>query len=552
MVNTIAWTRSQALEERGYEIWLYTLFESYLSRPAGRIERSSNPETNRVWIPLAPHHRKFWEWVWSIEDGEVPQAEGRTVDAEVNIWPRGGAKSTHLEIAMASFALRRTRRYGLYISDTQDRANDHLSNISAMLGRRVLRTYYPSAVDRRLTDARNGEWRRARIQTATMTIDALGMDSSVRGARIEEDRPDIIALDDLDSPYDSGSVIQQKIQKLTRDILPARAPHAIVVYVQNLVHRAGIAARIIDGRADFLANRIVSGPIPALWGFNKDRDVRRRKGRPGWDLLGGTPSWVGQDLDACQAQIDTFGLDSFLTEAQHDIEADSQSVYPQFSPAKHRWRATEQVNGTWRTALPDFRYFVGGLDFGSEGASAHFSAGCVAGVTVDNRILVLDTFRERGANIAMRHMMWMAAMEEKIGRRYPVNTDGVVPYGRVRWAADGTQFTAIQLMRQSGFDVTPSEMGEGKREQRVRNVGSRLSGTGGGPGLLYLENLEDLEQEFLSYKRVAPKDIEAPSRREILRVNDDLMTTVEYMVELVDGVAVGWSEPAPKPAGVSW
>src|SRR3990167_3497773 len=72
--------------------------------------------------PFGDHHAAFWDWAWAISPESTP-------DPFVAAWARGGAKSSTLELAIAGTILRDTRRYWLYIGETQEQAGDHLSPI---------------------------------------------------------------------------------------------------------------------------------------------------------------------------------------------------------------------------------------------------------------------------------------------------------------------------------------------------------------------------------------------------------------------------------------
>ena len=96
-----------------------------------------------------------------------------------------------------------------------------------------------------------------------------------------------------------------------------------MLFIQNIIHNESIAARLGDGRADFLMDRIVSGPFPAVDGLEYEaRTTKNEDGLPEskFYITHGVPTWVGQDLETCQHQINTWGLKAFLKEAQHDVE----------------------------------------------------------------------------------------------------------------------------------------------------------------------------------------------------------------------------------------
>ena len=102
-------------------------------------------------------------------------------------------------------------------------------------------------------------WRINRLRTADgFTLDAIGMDAAIRGARLDDMRPDLIILDDLDDQDDSPATIEKKIATLTRKILPSGSTSLVVLGVQNLPNQDGIFARLADGRTvAFLNEKLV-------------------------------------------------------------------------------------------------------------------------------------------------------------------------------------------------------------------------------------------------------------------------------------------------------
>lgn len=153
---------------------------------------------------------------------------------------------------------------------------------------------------------------------------ALGYDAAVRGVKIEEYRPDLIIIDDIDDKEDSLETIEKKIRTLTRDILPAGSIDVAVIGIQNLVHPRSIFKQIGEGTADFLYNRIVSGPHPAILDLEYEARPAPAKG---YVITGGVPTWEGQNLETCQAQLDEWGLTAFLSESQHLVEDPPGGMY---------------------------------------------------------------------------------------------------------------------------------------------------------------------------------------------------------------------------------
>jgi phage terminase large subunit-like protein len=283
-------------------LWLLTLFPEHVGS-----------------LPAA-HHALFWRWLWSIPETTRPRPF-------VAVWPRGGAKSTSAELGAVALGALGRRRYGLYVCETQDQADDHVGNIGDMLESARVEALYPALADRELGKYGSSKgWRRNRLRTAAdFTVDAVGLDSGARGVKLEDARPDFLVVDDVDGEHDTEQRTAKKAATLTRKLIPAGARNLAVVAIQNLVHADSLFAQLVDGRADWLADRIVSGPIPAIGDLQVVKDAarevtdgagRRRAARH--VITGGRPTWQGQDLRVCQEMLDDMGLAAFLTECQQE------------------------------------------------------------------------------------------------------------------------------------------------------------------------------------------------------------------------------------------
>ena len=238
----------------------------------------------------------------------------------VGIWPRGGGKSTGVEAAVVMIGHRRVRKYIWYIRETQDQADKSVENIAAMLESAQVAEYDPLLADRAVGKyGKPRAWRRNRLRTASgLTVDAMGLDTARRGAKVEEARPDVMIIDDIDGLHDTPATTKKKEAILTQSILPAEAPDLAVMVVQNLITEDGIVARLAsrdeEKGADYLIDRIISGPHPAIEGLTYEQ----KKGK--FFITGGTPVWEGQNLEIAQSQINTWGLRAFLSEAQHEVD----------------------------------------------------------------------------------------------------------------------------------------------------------------------------------------------------------------------------------------
>ena len=281
---------------------------------------------------FAPHQVEFWDWTWAI----APDTRPRPF---VALWARGAAKSTSAELAAALVGITKRRAYIIYVSGTQDLADRHVQSIGSLLER--------ANVERAVNKYGSSRgWQRDHLRTSTFTIDALGLDPGARGIRVDEDRPGMIVLDDVDALHDTAETTRKKIETLTETILPGGSNDCAVLFVQNLVQRDSIAARFADGRADFLQDRVVSGAYPAL------RDFRYEN--VGGELrIFGTPTWDGQNLDDCLAFIKTWGLRAFLRECQHEVTLVEGAIFSEFSRETHVKKRDKSEFQYWLLALDE-------------------------------------------------------------------------------------------------------------------------------------------------------------------------------------------------------
>lgn len=289
---------------------------------------------------FAPHHIKFWEWVWALKIGTRPLPY-------ILIVARGGGKSTSTELSAALVGMTGRRKYAIYICSVQEQADKHVGTIAAMLE--------SAGVSRAVNRYGSSKgWRRNRLVADNgFVVDALGLDTASRGVKFEEVRPDLIIFDDIDERHDSAAATQKKIETLTTTILPTGSNDCAVVGIQNIVHVNSIFARLADGRADFLNDRILSGAHKAVNGLEYKADGGR------YVITAGTPTWQGQSIATCENQINTWGLESFLREAQHEVARVEGSVYGDvWSDGDPDGNVTEAAeyqegNGEYQLAIDD-------------------------------------------------------------------------------------------------------------------------------------------------------------------------------------------------------
>lgn len=334
-----AWAEARALRSAqrltgngGWREWLRANFPAY------------------VRADFAPRHVDLWEWVWAIE----PEPRPRPF---VALWPRGGGKSTSAELATVALGLRGKRKYALYVCETQDQADKHVSTISSLLE--------AASIDRAVNKYGNSRgWRRNRLWTAGgFIVDALGLDTASRGIKVEEKRPDLIVLDDIDGRHDSKAMTDKKQATITDTVLPTGTGNLAVLAAQNLVHQDSIFDRLRRAIPPLLVDRIVSGPFAALEGFEYVYDVSLERYR----ITAGVPTWAGQSVAECENAVNTWGLLPFKRESQHEVGDAEGSL----------WKRAEMIDAHRVTAAPELVQVVVAVDPSATSKSSSDECGIV-------------------------------------------------------------------------------------------------------------------------------------------------------------------------------
>lgn len=274
--------------------------------------------------PLAPYHHEFWQWVWNLS----PERS----DSHVFIWPRGFSKTTNAERAVVALAARGFK-YVLYVKGTQEGADDAIQNIGAILGSPLIEAHYPLLAERGVDKYGNSKgWRRNRLRTASGFIaDAAGLDTKIRGLLIEGARPDAIIIDDVDDTNDTEQATAKKLRKIKSDILPAGAPHRVVIAIQNLINPHGIFTRLAginpDLPRDFLLDAKISGPHPAVRGLEYALEDQP-DGRRVYRITAGESTWPeGRPIPVLESEMNEIGADTFIEEKQHEVMNVQGSLY---------------------------------------------------------------------------------------------------------------------------------------------------------------------------------------------------------------------------------
>lgn len=178
--------------------------------------------------------------------------------------------------------------------------------------------------------------------------------------------------------------------------------------------------------------------------------------------------------------------------------------------------------------IPKYNRIVGGLDFGQESSSGHFTTGVISLVTANGRVITVDEFKKRGPDVYRQQGEWMVEMQTKWGK--PIKK-------QIEWRADKNQSWGIKFMKDQGFMISKSnKAGQDSVDAGIKHVATFLNKRGDGfPGWFHLAEghelgrTEQLVQEIKEYRR-------DPATLKVVKEKDDLVDSWRYSFELLSGL----------------
>jgi hypothetical protein len=345
-------------------------------------------------------HVKFWDLYWSVlmrlrtqaelfKAGLVPKAEIEQEQffrwkecfvepkefAVLLILGRGLAKSSTIEAAAAIRGCI-LGGYCLYVCEAQDQAEEHIGNIKGLIDdpdSRLTEFYPHMAIDE------NAVWRGKKTKNRTdlfITVGgwicrAKGLNSSLRGIRVGNLRPDNICVDDIDGVNDSIAVSLKKLKQLTSSVIPTQARRwATFLVGQNLIGETTVVNLIYTGQTDALSERTEIGVSNTFVHFRLNHEyityMDPDDGRVRHKILPtAVPTWAGVRISDAQKFLNDSGLETFLAEYMNSFAHLKNEKVFEFDEARHliTWEMFEAITGVrhipghWRAkAAADFGY----------------------------------------------------------------------------------------------------------------------------------------------------------------------------------------------------
>lgn len=272
----------------------------------------------------------------------------------------------------------------------------------------------------------------------------------------------------------------------------------------------------------------IGTPNGKNWAYQLYQLAQLRDGWAAWTKPTRDNPYISLD-EIEQAREEYPTIELFQQEYEADFGASQLQVYPTFNRQLHSWK--------WD--VPEFDYFIGGLDFGGTTIGSHKSAGIFGGVTKGGILVELYEFEQSGPNVGERQIEWMAQCEAQalmLQKRHGHRANRTF-----LWRADKTQMRFIELMRTAGYSIMPSRGGPNSVQAGVQLVQARLQVRGDGKARIYYSpDLKAFPDAMERYRYPELKDGDTkPQSPNPLKVDDDLADAIRYQIEGEDIEVIG-------------
>lgn len=242
-------------------------------------------------------------------------------------------------------------------------------------------------------------------------------------------------------------------------------------------------------------------------------------------------------MEEMERQREEMTPETFAQEWLADFGASQYLVFPEVNPDFHEWRQP----------VPEFVSYHGGMDFGGDTIGAHKSATVIAGKTSKDELIIIAAFKQSGPNIAERQYNWTWEQELRLQEIHKMLRR---PYRGVIYRADKSQMTGIQFMKNSGLHVFKTKGGPDSVEEGIELLHRRLklrADDGASetainklkPRLYWLKGVPWVADDLMSYHYDEPYNDGRVEKKNPMKVDDDLVDAIRYMVEGVDRGPVG-------------
>jgi hypothetical protein len=176
-----------------------------------------------------PVFKSIWTWLLSFV------SKTRDFSQLAIGLPRGFGKTMLIKIFILYCVLFTKKRFILIICGTQTKANNIISDIMSMLGEQNIKKVFGDWKLGAETDRQ--DLKRFGFRGRNIIIMGAGAESDIRGITLENERPDVMIFDDIQTREDADSeVVSAKLETwMVGTAMKAKSPHGcLFIFIANM------------------------------------------------------------------------------------------------------------------------------------------------------------------------------------------------------------------------------------------------------------------------------------------------------------------------------
>jgi hypothetical protein len=176
-----------------------------------------------------PVFKSIWTWLLSFV------SKTRDFSQLAIGLPRGFGKTMLIKIFILYCVLFTKKRFILIICGTQTKANNIISDIMSMLGEQNIKKVFGDWKLGAETDRQ--DLKRFGFRGRNVIIMGAGAESDIRGITLENERPDVMIFDDIQTREDADSeVVSAKLETwMVGTAMKAKSPHGcLFIFIANM------------------------------------------------------------------------------------------------------------------------------------------------------------------------------------------------------------------------------------------------------------------------------------------------------------------------------
>lgn len=311
--------QAMELESHGWKVWLKTL--------APMLFRSA----------FCHEQEQYWEFIWHIWQKKF-RGEALTPKESNFIVPfgRGLGKSAGGEMSCIMEGCVVGYGYDLYLSDTQEMAEDHLDSIRDIMENDQVGQFYPHMATLRdgrkpVSSKSTDNVRYLRAAGGNWSVLARGLRGNVRGGRKGGYRFTYVNLDDIDRLDESIVVVNKKERAITRTIFGAMNKGGVVGIHQNPIAEGTVVNRTLEKTNDILNERtiICGGPVSSFKKVTIEM-VADEDGDLIPEIVDFEARWEYLDIGEAKTFLSRAGKEAFEAEYQNVIKTRKGKMIPDY------------------------------------------------------------------------------------------------------------------------------------------------------------------------------------------------------------------------------